>query len=92
LVISTSNSLPLVGEDRKAFGARRFAFPALAAMSTFSDFASSFETPAASSDRSAFPGEHLTRLRHLLRERNFGVDLYEIMDKRHPSHARNIDG
>jgi hypothetical protein len=21
-----------------------------------------------------------------------GIDLYEIIDKRHPSHARNIDG
>jgi hypothetical protein len=38
-------------------GAQRFPFPALAAMSAFSDFAPSFETPAASSDRSAFPGE-----------------------------------
>jgi uncharacterized membrane protein len=42
---------------RSAFGARRFPFPAFVAMSAFSDFAPSFETPAASSDRSAFPGE-----------------------------------
>jgi hypothetical protein len=47
-LVRTSNSVPLVGGDRKAFGARRFAFPALAAMSAFSDFAPSFETPAAS--------------------------------------------
>jgi len=52
----------LVGGNRKpgprlVFGARRLPFPALAAMSAFSDFAPSFETPAASSDRSAFPGE-----------------------------------
>jgi hypothetical protein len=53
----TSNSVPLVGGDRKAFGVWRFPFPALAAMSAFSNFAPSFETPAASSDRSAFPGE-----------------------------------
>jgi hypothetical protein len=46
-VISTSNSVPLVGGDRKAFGVWRFPFPALAAMSAFSDFAPSFETPAA---------------------------------------------
>jgi hypothetical protein len=32
-VISTSNSVPLVGGDRKAFGVWRFPFPALAAMS-----------------------------------------------------------
>jgi hypothetical protein len=32
-VISTSNSVPLVGGDRKAFGVWRFSFPALAAMS-----------------------------------------------------------
>jgi hypothetical protein len=37
-VVSTSNSVPLVGGDRKAFGARRFPFPALAAMSAFSAF------------------------------------------------------
>jgi hypothetical protein len=37
-----------------AFGARRFPFSALAAMSAFSDFAPSFETPAASSDGPAF--------------------------------------
>jgi hypothetical protein len=60
-VRSTSNSVPLVGGDRKAFGARRFPFPAFAAMSAFSDFAPSFETPAASSDRSAFPGEVIGR-------------------------------
>jgi hypothetical protein len=60
-IISTLNSGAGCWEQetapRLAFGARRFPFPALAAMSAFSNFAPSFETPAASSDRSAFPAE-----------------------------------